>query len=771
MSVRDTVDAILAHREAGPKVVHTEVIPGKQAVFGKLDPPLPEAITQYLEGRCISLYSHQCESVTAIRNGWDLILTTPTASGKTLAFTLPIFERFLSDPLATALYVYPTKALTQDQHKAVAALEAGTGIPVFPSVYDGDTPREKRAAIRERSRLILSNAHELHQILPYHHLWTRFLAHLQFVVIDEAHRYRGVFGSHTALLLRRLRRICSRYGADPSFILSTATLANPAEFAFRLTGRQAKVISSDGSAHGRRFFMLYNPFHDGIAASSVHRETSDLFVQCVNSGLQTLCFTGARKSTELVTLIARDALLHSRSRRPEDIAAYRAGYLPGERRLLEEKFKNGELSGLVSTNALEVGIDIGSLDAVLISGYPGTQVATWQQAGRAGRGRSDSLAVLVGFQNPLDQYFMQHPDRFFGAPHEHAIIDLANPYILAGQLLCAAAELPVDKEADSAYFGELLAPLVDSQAKEHLLSPTRRGYVYSGRRRPADLVSLGGSPDGTFRVVCNGKVLETMDRPQAYREAHRGAILLHQGERYLVRSMDLEERLVRAEPIDLDYYTKPLKTVDIAIVREDRSRAVHGTTLCFGEVQVTEQYTAFKTMQYDTVISIEPLDLPPLSFRTKAIWFPVPPDEEFIPRIREGSDFGGGLHGVEHALIAVMPFFVMCDRWDIGGLSVPSAAGTGDPAVFIYDGYEGGIGLSEKAYSLFEEIAAMAYGLVKDCVCEEGCPACIYSPKCGNDNVPLDKFAASDLLGWLALPVTGTTACDTAATSQSPGSA
>jgi DEAD/DEAH box helicase domain-containing protein len=745
MGIGSIIDHLRADKRFSACVSHIELLPPHDAEYGELKEPLPPSIASYLVKRGITLYSHQCEAIDAVRGGESIVLTTPTASGKTLAFALPILERALSDPDATALVLYPTKALTHDQVKGLRDLESGTGIRVGPAVYDGDTPGERRPAIRERSRLVLTNPHELHYLLPWHHQWSRFFSHLGVVVIDEAHRYRGVHGSHVALLIRRLRRICRQYGSDPQFILSTATLANPGVFAERLCGLPCRVIRKDGAPRGAKRFVLYNPYQDGTSSRSPHRETCSLLMACMQNGMQTLCFTGARKTAELITLWTKDALVSGRHGSPEQVSAYRAGYLPEERRSIEDRLRNGVIRGLVSTNALELGIDIGSLDGVILSGYPGTMMSTWQQAGRAGRSRLESLAIMVAFENPLDQYFMRHPGVFFASSHEHAIIDLNNPYILSGQLLCAASELPVDPERDAAYFGEQIGPVIRSLSEQHLVSPTRRGYLYSGTRRPSGLVSLGAISDEHFKVLDRGNLIETMDRAQAYREAHAGAILLHQGERYRVIEMDLLHHLIRVEPVDVDYYTRPVQSADVSITRTLYQRDLGGVPLSFGEVMVTEQYTAYKTMQYDTVIAIDPLSLPPIRFPTKALWFEVPDDlaRELPAR---GEDLGGGLHGTEHALIAVMPFHVMCDRWDLGGLSGASCGEQGGPVVFIYDGFEGGIGLAEHAYAIFEEIAGTTRDLVSGCTCTQGCPACIYSPKCGNDNQPLDKAGTITIL-------------------------
>jgi DEAD/DEAH box helicase domain-containing protein len=739
------LDSVPAYRSRVTYMETTEPVP---AHFGDLERSLSPTLEAYLRQNDIRLYSHQCETINAARAGKNVILTTPTASGKTLAFNIPVFDVLETDAKARALYLYPTKALANDQLYPLEQMSRFTGITVNSAIYDGDTPQSRRAAIREKSRIILSNPHELHQVLCWHAKWRSFLSNLQYIVIDEAHRYRGVFGSHIAFVIRRLLRICRHYGSEPRFILSTATLANPQEFASSLTGRNFFSIDRDGSPHGRKHFALYNPFFNGISLKSVHQETKDLLVSCVKEDLQTLCFTGSRKMAELVTLWAREDARLSSARLADSISVYRAGFLPEERRAIERQIKDGTMKGVISTNALELGIDIGSLDAVIISGYPGTMMSTRQQAGRAGRKGGEAIAILVAQGNPLDQYFMNHPDRFFGRSHEHAIIDPKNPYILSGHLLCAAAELPLNEETDRLYFGNVMEEYLHDLQSNDLLRKTSRGWVYSGRGRAAEAVRLDGMPGETFRIMCHGKLLETMDRGQAYREAHKGAIMLHQGESYIVNEMDLETHTIRVTGTDVDYYTQPLKEVNLAIIDTLETKDLHGMKCAFGDVEVTENFTGYKIKRRDTIIGIEPLTLPPLSFRTRAFWFIPPLHVEQCVNAAD-RDLAGGLHGAEHAIIALMPLHVMCDRWDIGGLSSPSFGDSGEPAIFVYDAYEGGIGLSEKAYEVLPELFASAHELVRDCQCEDGCPSCIHSPKCGNDNQPLDKEATTRILGAL----------------------
>lgn len=750
------------------RIEHIETLSSKEPIYGELKEDLPHNIKNYLVRKNIKLYKHQCDAIVALRAGKNIIITTPTASGKTLAFNIPIFDRLHQDKSATALYIYPTKALSNDQLKVIKEFESLSGISLNPNVYDGDTPPDKRPRIREISKIIISNPYELHQVLPWHHKWQRFFSNLKFVVIDEAHRYRGVFGSNVAFLIRRLQRICSSYGSNPQFILSTATLANPVEFSEKLIGLSFELIADDGSPKGKKYFIFYNPYYDGVGTLSTHQETKDLFLFFVRNNLQTLCFTVSRKMAELIALWSKTEVKESESYLVNKITAYRAGYLPEERRAIENNLKSGILKGVTSTNALELGIDIGSLDSVVISGYPGTIISTWQQAGRAGRGIDTSVATLVAFQNPLDQYFMKHPRGFFGKPHEHAIIDLKNQYIISGHLMCAASELPIKLAEEGVYFGDDVEDILKALEKQGLIQNTPNGWVYSGKGRATEAVSLDNISSDIFKVICNGELLETMDRRHTYEEAHKGAVLLHQGETYIVEELDLKNSAVQVKKKDVDYYTEAMKNVDIKILEEIEKKKIGSFGISFGEVEVNEQYVGYRIMKYDKVIGMENLDLPPLNFKTMGLWFTVPAEmKEKIWKKRRGNKdikeklngrseedlkremFCGGLHGIEHAMIGIMPFHVMCDRWDIGGVSTLNHPDTMKPTVFIYDGFEGGIGLTEKAFELIVEIAKMTFELVRDCKCEDGCPACVYSPKCGNENKPMDKKGTILILGGL----------------------
>ncbi|MGD0645198.1 MAG: DEAD/DEAH box helicase [Candidatus Bathyarchaeia archaeon] len=728
------------------QITHIEVIKPQEACFGELDQPLPESIQNFLVARNMRFYSHQAEAINKAREGKNVVIVTPTASGKTLAFNVPVFEALTLDNKATALYLYPTKALTNDQLKVLREMEAETGIQANSNVYDGDTPAHQRSGIRESSRIILSNPYGLHQYLPWHYKWRGFLQNLKFIVIDEAHKYRGIFGSNVAMLIRRLLRICSYYGANPQIILSSATIANPLEHAKKLTGKDFDVVSTDGAPRGKKLFVFWNPpFIDytNTIRRSTHQETKDLLTLNILNNLQTLCFTTSRQMAELITRWTREDFYRKSLRLANSVTAYRAGYLPQERREIENRLKTKSLIGVVSTNALELGIDIGSLDSVIISGYPGTVISTWQQAGRAGRGNADSLVTLVAFQNPLDQYFMKHPGDFFGRPHEQAIIDLHNRYISLAHIMCAACELPIT-ERDREFFPELFSESLEALAQQNLVRKTSRGWVYSGTARPVEVVNLESISDKTITVTCDGYLLETLALTKAYEEVHEGAVLLHQGETYISEKLDLETLTAKVRKEDVNYYTEAKKTVDVAVKKTHQEKR-NAVDVGLGELAITEFYHNYVLKTYDEVVDRKPLNLPPLTFSTVGMWFTVP-DEVKVEVEAGGLDFEGGIHAAEHAMIAMSPIYAMCDRWDIGGLSTSFHLDTGQATIFIYDGFEGGIGISEVLYDKIAKLWEKTLNLIDNCECKDGCPSCIYSPKCGNENEPLDKKAASIIL-------------------------
>jgi len=751
--VTDFVQALKYQPWYKGQIEHIEHIPPRMAKYGELDKPLPKAVQNYLDRRNIHLYTHQATAINKIRAGNDVIMTTSTASGKTLGFNVPVFEMLITEEEGTALYLYPTKALTNDQLQVLLEMDKEIKANAYSNVYDGDTPQHMRQMIREESRIILSNPYGIHQYLPWHQRWKRFFQNLKFLIIDEAHMYRGVFGTNVALLLRRLLRVCNCYGSEPQIVLSSATIANPDEHSWKLTGRKFEVVSNDGAGRGERFFVFWNPpFIDlaRMARRSPHQETKDLFVLQLQHGFQTLCFTVSRQMAELITRWCREDLKQIDSELPAMIAPYRAGYLPEERRDIERKLRFKELLGVASTNALELGIDIGSLDSVIISGYPGTVISTWQQAGRAGRGDEPSLVTLVAFEDQLDQYFMKHPKKFFERSHEYAIVDLENPYAVTGHVMCASAELPMTN-GDEKYFGNLLGQSITALEKQKLVRSTPHGWVYSGRVRPVEVVTLDNISDQIVTVVSKGEILETMDLSKAYDEAHTGAILLHQGETYVVEKLDLDGLIAHVVKKNVNYHTEALKTTDIEIVKPFKLTKKE-PTIGVGEVKVTEYYHSYVMKTYDRVVGRQPLDLPPLNFETVAMWLTIP--QQIKENVEsQGLDFQGGIHGVEHAIIGMTPLYAICDRWDVGGVSTPMHHDTNRPTIFVYDSYEGGIGVSEKLYELIREVLQATFVLIRDCECTEGCPSCIYSPKCGNENRPLDKRAAifilQEVLKWL----------------------
>ncbi|MDO8444533.1 MAG: DEAD/DEAH box helicase [Deltaproteobacteria bacterium] len=705
-------------------------------VYGRIKTPPSKPIQQYLNNRGIhNLYTHQAQAIEKIREGESVIITTSTASGKSLCYNIPIFEVMQDNHNATALYLYPLKALTNDQYQKIKEMEEGTGIIVDAATYDGDTPKEWRKLHRDKARLILTNPYALHYMLSWHFQWGRFFRNLKYIVIDEAHQYRGVFGSNVALIIRRLLRICRHYGSNPAFILSSASIANPEEFAERLTSKKCLVIGSDGAPKPKRNLILWNPKKN--QERSIHSQTKDIFLHSIKNGLQTLCFVGTRKLTELIVMWAKEEA------NGLSISPYRSGYLPEHRRDIENGLRDGTIKGVVSTMALELGIDIGGLDCVELSGYPGTIASFWQRAGRAGRKGQDSLIVFIAFEDPLDQYLLKHPQIILTPSFENAIIDLRNPYILEAHTPCAAAELPI--RLDEEFFQP------DTLKGHPQFRHTPNGVIFSGTGNVHTSISLGNTSNKIFPIICNGVTLETLDITQAFRDAHPGAVLLHMTETYLVESLDIEHSTVNVIKKDLDYWTEPFVSKDVSILKEERKN----NFLYFGQVEVTERYTGFKMLKRDKLMGFSKLDLPPLNFKTKGLWFTINPDiratcENHIYTDNSGEnkalDFVGGLHALEHAMIAISPLMAMCDRRDIGGVSYPTHPQTEQPTIFIYDGYEGGIGLSEKLYEKFPELLKLTYELIKDCGCEVGCPSCVLSPKCGNDNSTIDKRAAIKIL-------------------------
>ena len=749
----------------GGQIAHVEGIPPRAAQYGTLSRPLPDRLQDTLNQRGLDrLYTHQAEAIDAVRDGHDVVVATGTASGKTLCYNLPVLESIVKEPLSRALYLFPTKALAQDQLRSLSQLTASTPLgSIRLGTYDGDTPQGSRARTRRTAAIILSNPDMLHVgILPNHLLWESFFRHLKYVVIDEAHTYRGIFGCHVACVMRRLRRLCELHGSKPQFILCSATIANPGEHAMRLTGRKAVVVDRDGAPRGPRQFVLWNPPYVDEARGrrrSTITEATWLFGELAKEGVRNITFVGARVVAELIFSYAQEALGRERPELVERLSSYRGGYLPRERRRIEKRLFSGELIGVTATSALELGIDVGHLDASVLVGYPGTIASTWQRAGRAGRGKREALSILIALDSPLDQYFMRHPQELFGRSPEHALLDPSNSHVLKAHLPCAAFESPLDGD-DASLFGDGYLVARADLEEEGTLSPRDARSYFSLDDYPAQHVNLRATSRDTFLLVDEtdgGQVLEEIDGDTALSRVHPGAVYLHRAESYLVTRLDLVDRIAHLCPTDVTYFTQVRGLNDVHIVRSSQVRHLEPTDVFFGQVRVTEQITGFVRRQRFTeaILSEEPLDFPPQSFETQAIWFEVPANIQALIA-KEGLDFAGGLHAVEHAGIGILPLFAMCDRRDIAGVSTPMHADTGRPQVFIYDAHPGGVGIARKGYDLVEEWWQRVLQAVAACPCESGCPSCVQSPQCGNNNEPLDKHAAvlilQELLGQQSVP-------------------
>ncbi len=681
------------------------------------------------------------EAWEAAARGENVIVTTGTASGKSLAFNLPVLNAIAGDPKTRALYIYPTKALAQDQARAVAAFRL-KGLRA--AIYDGDTETERRWQIRKWANVILTNPDMLNVgLLPHHDRWGDVLANLRYVVVDEAHVYRGVFGSQVGNVLRRLRRLALAYGSRPQLLLTSATIANPAELALALTGEAATVVSTDGAPHAEREIVIWNPpLVDpelGLRASALG-EASLLMASLVSSGLRTICFAKSRKAAELIHRFTAERVDSETAKR---LAPYRAGYTKEQRREIERRLTEGELLGVSATDALELGIDIGSLDCAISVGFPGTVASLRQQWGRAGR-RGRGLAVLIASDDALDQFFAREPDALLSRQIEAAILDHASPRILDPHVLAAAYEAPLDA-ADA----DTLGPeALERAAVLPGLERTPAGYVFKGRDYPAGRISLRSGDSEAFTVVdtSTGDVLGLVERERAYSTVHDGAVYLHLGEQYVVSQLDHAGRVALVHRQAVDWYTQVKKETETAVEKTLSSERRAGVQLQFGLVSVTEQVVAYqrKSIKDGTTIETVPLDLPKTTFDTEAIWFS--PGGELLAGYEEMPKLIGALHAAEHSLIALLPLWAMCDRWDIGGLSTNIHFQTGLPTIFVYDGHAGGVGLTERGFAQFEGWVADTLRLVTGCPCKEGCPSCVQSPKCGNLNEHLDKAGARALL-------------------------
>ena len=749
---RALLDRVLAGNRHSP-VTYVQDVPARPGRPTDWPDWAPDLLVDRFRARGITRpWEHQAAAAELATAGRSVVVATGTASGKSLAYQLPVLSALLAEEKATALYLAPTKALAADQLRSLRAL-------VLPSVraasFDGDTAGPERDWVRAHSRFVLTNPDMLHRgILPSQSRWAAFLRRLRFVVVDECHTYRGVFGSHVAHVLRRLRRICASYGAYPTFILASATVATPAVSASRLTGLDVAEVTDDASPRGSTAFALWEPpltggqgEHGAPVRRAAGAEAARLLADLVVEDARALAFVRSRRGAEVLAVSARRQLADVAPELAHRVAAYRAGYMPEERRALEAALADGTLLGVAATNALELGVDIAGLDAVVLAGFPGTLASMWQQAGRAGREGLGALVVFIARDDPLDTYLVHHPEAVFGRPVEATVLDPENPYVLAPQLCCAAAEMALT-EADLPLFGGPAAEAVlPDLVRRGLLRHRPTGWYWTARQRPElDIRGTGGEP---VRVVeaSTGRVLGTVEAWAAHSTVHDGAVYLHQGVSYVVDELVLADAVALVHRADPDWSTSARDTTDIRVVSTLRERDLGELTLHHGTVDVTNQVVSYLRRRHLTgqVIDETPLDLPARQLRTRAVWYTLS-DTAIARAGLSPADVPGAAHAAEHAAIGLLPLFATCDRWDIGGVSTALHQDTDRMTVFVYDGQPGGAGFASRGYDTAEAWLRATREAVAACECEAGCPSCVQSPKCGNGNEPLDKAGAVRLL-------------------------
>ena len=745
------------------RLTHLAVLPARTGVRANWPAwTAPEVVQAWTERGIESPWTHQAAAAEAAHSGQHVVVSTGTASGKSLAYLLPTLtsvtekRRPNGQRGSTVLYLSPTKALAQDQLNSVVSLGL-SGLRA--TTHDGDSPREQRDWARDHGEYLLTNPDMLHRsMLPAHARWSRFFSLLDYVVIDECHHYRGVFGAHVAQILRRLRRVCALHNASPTFVLASATVAEPEVAASRLTGLPVVAVTEDGSPRGQVALALWEPpftsyagEHGAPVRRSATAEISDLLADLVVEGVRTLAFIRSRRGTEIVSLTTKRLLDEVAPGLAGRVAAYRGGYLPEDRREIEQALRRGDLLGLAATNALELGIDISGLDAVLMAGFPGTRASLWQQIGRAGRGGQDALGVFVARDDPLDTYLVTHPEALIGQPVEANVFDPENPYVL-GPHLCAAAEESPLTEQDLDLFGPTAREGVDALTEAGLLRRRPRGWFWTDRRRASDLADIRSTGGAPVRLVEHdtGRLLGTVDQSSAHGTAHPGAVYLHQGDTYLVESLDLHDNVAVVERADPDYSTSAREITDITIVGEREHTSWGPARISYGDVRVTHQVVSYlkRRVPSGELLGEEPLDLPERTLSTKAVWWTLPAAVLEQAELN-ARDLPGAAHAAEHASIGLLPLFATCDRWDIGGVSASLHPDTGQLTVFVYDGHPGGAGFSERGFHAAAAWLTATREAISSCRCEDGCPSCVQSPKCGNGNNPLDKVAAIALLDVL----------------------
>ncbi len=750
----ERVDRWLARHRDAPEIVHLASVAPRPAQLATVADPFPDEIAGLIPPG--GLWTHQVSAIDLLRQGRSTVIATPTASGKSLAYQLPIAEAVSQSVRpGTGLLVFPTKALAQDQLRALTELRVPR---LTAATYDGDCTPEERAWVRQQANVILTNPEMLHYgLLPNHRRWAIFLSRLRYVVIDELHVLRGVFGSHTGHVLRRLARLCHHYGGDPTFVFCSATIGEPGRLASDLLGVPVTEVLDDGSPSSARHIALWDPTAParvapdakGVTTPSSSKAAASIAASLVEEGLRTLVFCRSRRGTELVAQSLRRRIPGGDQR----VRAYRSGYLPAERREIEAELAAGTLDAVVATNALELGIDIGGLDAVVLCGYPGTVASMWQQIGRAGRRESSSIAVVVAGDDQLDRWVMDHPAETLRRPPERAVTNPRNPLVADAHLACAANELPLSSARDDRYWGELLDDAVRRAVVGDWMSLRRRrggevAAVFSGRGWPTSEVSLRSSSRGEVRIVSDDDdLIGTIDEARLYEQAHLGAIYLHQARPWEVIELDPAQRRVIVTAADGETYTQTRSTTSIRLLATEATRDVGRAELHLGSVEVTHRVTGYQVKRvsdHHTLDRVE-LDLPPTDLVTRAFWYTF--GDDLIARADIApADLGGSLHALEHAGIGMLPLFAICDRWDVGGISTEFLSDTAQPTVVIYDAYAGGAGIAELGWETADRHLAATLGIIERCECDSGCPSCVQSPKCGNWNEPLDKAGAARLL-------------------------
>lgn len=745
MKLSQYVKFIKAQPEFRDAFVYHRYLPSQEPRYGPQPTFHPDILKTMKHLGLNRLYTHQVESIDHIRQGDNVLVATPTASGKSLIYNLMVLEELLTNRETRAMYLFPLKALEQDQLKNLAVWLKGIKAAQFSAeIYDGDTSPYRRKKIRTKPpQILFTNPDMLHRgILAYHQHWEKLLKNLSFVILDEIHTYRGIFGSHLNQVIRRLKRLCLHYGACPRFILLSATVSNPKDFGESLIEEKIKVIQSCGAPRAGQHYVFLNP------ESSPNFSAAQLFIDCIRKGFRTIAFTQSRKVTELIHLRVSQSSRYL----SEKVSSYRAGFMPKERRQIEKRLASGDLFGVISTSALEMGIDIGHLDICLLVGYPGTIINTWQRGGRVGRSGRESMVILIAKPDALDQYFMKHPADLFERSFEAAVLDPHNPYVVEAHLPCAAAEIPLTLD-DKRFWPKALPFHLEKLEKDGALNRAADGEPtwFASKRNPQLYVDIRSTGE-TYTIFEKetGQAIGTIDGIRAFKECHPGASYLHRARQYLVDRLIIEKKDIVAHRTDLKYFTRTRNEKETEIIQVHRSRPKGQFLVREGKLKVTEIITDYekRALPGQELMGVFPLELPPRIFETIGFWVEIEPAlKRFVEK--KGLHFMGGIHAIEHATIGIFPLFALCDRNDIGGICYTHHPQVGKSAIFIYDGYPGGVGLAQHGFEIILDLLEKTLNHVKSCECEEGCPSCIHSPKCGSGNKPLDKQAALLILEGL----------------------